>query len=250
MTLGSAPLSRESLLLDQLPEKFDPESIHHVRLDVSGHFFQVMLDEKKNEIKKTPCQNAHEISISVKNAKAEIVYFALTNGFEDLFERSDTNAVDNGFIVAHGTATLSIENKQLTIANHNEGDTIVIKGGTVKNFEFVSNVRLIETFAKNASFGFSIMTRDREPTRRFDILSTGEEYCLSDSMGGNKMALGKEYRSEEYRQFRFVRIGTSLRIESEDRFLGETAVDGSELLFGISCRNCSIGLDMVRCTEI
>ena len=77
-----------------------------------------------------------------------------------------------------------------------------------------------------------------------------EQAVLRDTLSGISLPLPASYQEEVHRQFRFLRFGSKLRIESEDRFLGELELDSNPTIVGIFTKGATVACEMFRWTPL
>ncbi len=233
-------------------------AIHLLRVEADEFRVRVSLDENllfDEMLEKVSSQ----IALTVKNVKAAFSGFALTEGFEDLFDWNDTEIERHGWRKSSDEAVLFIERQELILENRSETDVFLWKGGAHENFEFAANIRLVESFGADADFGFFLSEPSAVAdglTRRFGILSN----CLIDDLQPPATADGSDLRQidnlqpsaaindADLRQFRIIKFGEKLILQSEGKTLLETIAPKEDCRIAVFCRNSRIALEMVRLT--
>ncbi|HEX8737065.1 MAG TPA: glycoside hydrolase family 43 protein, partial [Pyrinomonadaceae bacterium] len=131
-----------------LAADFDFQAFHLLRVEVDYLGLKISLDENTIRFAKILESLAPQISLLSENSPAAFSGFALTSGFEDLFEDEDLEKRGWRRISAGGAAR--VEDKNLIIASLDESETILGKETSPDDFELALNFRLAETFGENS----------------------------------------------------------------------------------------------------
>ena len=232
-----------------LSDDFVPQAFHLLRVEVDGFYIKLSLDENTIRFEKLLEKSSTQIALIAEKMQAAFSGFALTEGFEDLFDRQDSETETCGWNNITGEGFCRIENQQLIFSNKSENDAILIKGAAHAEFEFVANVRLVETFGEKFDFGFLLLNQKAEIVSRFTINENeGKFYLMDDKY--SEYPLPKSFAPENYHQFRFLRSGAKLIFELEENVLGEISVPKSETKIGLFSKNSTVAFEMVRLTVL
>ncbi len=222
----------------ELPKDFNFSAIHLLRVEADGFRVKISLDERflfDEMLEKFSTQ----IALTAKNAKAAFSGFALTEGFEDLFDWKNAEIEQHGWRKSSDKAVWRIENQELIFENRSASEAFLTKGEEHKNFEFAANIRLLESFDASADFGFLLS----EPPAVAGGLSVGKQFSLLKS---NPPVTAET--SSDLRQFRIIKLGEKLIFQSEGINLLETAAPNENCRIAVFCKNSRIALEMVRLT--
>ncbi len=242
---------RKKQVLD-LPGDFSFDSFHLLRVEGDGAWVKALLDENTVRFEKllTNISTVSSgISLRAVNIKAAFAGFALTKGFEELFERHAADPEQRGWEKLTDAVAWRIEGQQLFLSSRDAAETIVSKGGFHKNYEFAANIRLV-SHESDPAFGFLLLNDEGEMIDRFSIEREGAVYCLLTETRQNRFPLPDNFAPADYHQFRFVRAGGTIRLQMEDVVIGETPVTEAKTRIGIFCQNSVIALDMARLTVL
>src|SRR5690606_27553092 len=150
-----------------------------------------------------------------------------TYGFEDRFERS-IESIRNDWTISGATEIAVSEACDLRVMSDNRGVATVTRGDAFDDFEFAVNIRTAEP---GATFGFVLVSFDLQ--REFRLTKLDSNFALLDNVSGEHLPLPVIYSPFEFRQFRFVRFGEDLFVESEDIVLGKIKLGRTAASAGI-----------------
>jgi GH43 family beta-xylosidase len=240
-----------------LSEDFDFQAFHLLRVEVDCLRLKISLDESAVRFEKILETGAPQISLFSENANAAFSGFALTAGFEDLFE--DANPEKRGWRKISAGGAARIEDKNLIIAGGSgENEAILCKEpSSPGDFELAINFRFMEeTFGENSRFGVHpAFVETAAETPFFSIEKSGEDWVLKTSGGGETFPLPKNFSPGVFHQFRFLKIRDKIVLRLESETLGivaappitAAAAAGEIALF---VRNASAVFDMVRVSAL
>lgn len=233
----------------ELSDYFIPQAFHLLRLEVDEFYLKFSLDENILRFEKLLEKSSTQIALIAEKTRAAFSGFALTEGFEDLFDRQDSEIETRGWKNITGEGICRIENQQLIFSNKSETDAILIKGAVYAEYEFAANIRLIETFGEKFDFGFLLLNQNSEIVSRFTIKKNKQNFYLIDD-ANSEYPLSKSFAPENYHQFRFFRLGEKLVFEMEENVLGEIFVPEGETKIGLFSQNSTVAFEMVRLTVL
>ena len=229
-----------------LPEDFNFDAFHLLRVEVDGFWVKISLDEDTlfaNDLQSF----SSEVILCAANVKAAFAGFALTKGFEDLFDRQGAGPEQFGWKNVAGNDG-EIKDRQLFLSSDHGKETALFKEGLYKDHEFSANVRLVESGEEGPAFGFLLLDEELKPAARISIQREGERWYVSAGGDGQKHYFPEDLSLLSYRQFRLLRIAGRLFFYIEDTFLGEALVPEGQFGAALFCRDSTIAFDMVRVT--
>jgi hypothetical protein len=130
------------------------------------------------------------------------------------------------------------------------GEGYVWKGEPTRSFDLTANVRTIQKEGPDAGFGFVFIDNNGGILRKLLVGTVDGQSVLRDTLSGISLPLPSSYQEEVHRQFRFIRLESKLRIESEDRFLGELEMDSNPTIVGIFTKGATVACEMIRWTPL
>ena len=232
----------------QFPDALDFSAFQHLRIEADGHFVRFKLNGVPLGAVSGLELTCDRLAIKTKSAEVEIRGFSLTPGYENLFERSGYSPRDAGWKTI-GPAELEVADGELLFSDAAGMSAAAWKGEYARAFEFVANIRSVGPAGDGSEFGFALITNE-EITRRYTVGRLQGGPVLSDTLSGTHLPLPSLYREESHRQFRFLRIGPRLRIESEECLIGELELDSKPAIIGILIKGAAVAVEMVRWTPL
>jgi len=231
-----------------LPPEFVLNSFHLLRVEVNGTWVKILLDENIVRFEKLLEKAPAGISLRAVYIKAAFSGFALTKGFEDLFEFSQAEPEQCGWQKLPDTGAWRIQGQELFLSSQDGSETIVSKGAFHKDYEFAANIRLIGSQDKNSAFGFLLLKNESEIISRFSIGWEGAYIYLLTGDKQTKFPLSEEFSLKDHHQFRFLCLKDRVSLQLDKIVLGEFSLEGEETKIAIFCQNSIIALDMARLT--
>ena len=251
----SAPDKNDQIVYD-LPTDFEASAVHLWRVEVDHQFVKIRLDEA-SFIWQKQLETAPTIfALETQNCQAAFSGFALTEGFENLFDERSHHSEPE--FAARGW---TIENKDSNpqvwkIADNllqcavDSGETRILKNNKFVNFEFVVNARLDNKIAPSGCYGFLLRGRESEIFLTIEN-DNAEQFLNVSTAGANKrFILPEDFAVGNFAQFRFRATGGSLILQLENSKLGEIEIDETEKQFGILVKDATASFDMARITVI
>jgi GH43 family beta-xylosidase len=231
-----------------LPEDFQSSAFHLLRIEVDGKFIKFALDEANFHFEKLLEHSSNRIALTAKNMRAGFSAFSLTEGFEDLFDWYGSEIQRRGWKKLSETIDCRVENGELLLSSRGQDETILTKGSVAENFEFMVNIRLVETFDENTSFGFLLLNEKDEEIERFVFEGEPENFYLSTGNGSQKFSLPVSFVPENYHQFRFLKLNEKIFLQLEEFDLGSISSANDKSKIALFCRSSSVAFEMVRLT--
>ena len=230
-----------------LPETLDFAAFQHLSIDVDGHFVKIRLNGLPLAVASSIELTCDRLFIVTRNASAEVRGATVTPGYEDRFERDGYVPANAGWKVV-GPAEVEVSSDELVIRNSTDVDAVIWKGEPAVSFEFAANIRAAAP--GSTGFGFAILDKSGQISRGFLVERLHGGLFLSDTLTGTYLPLPSSYKEENHRQFRFLMIGSLLRVESEECLLCELEVDSKPAIVGIFTKGASVAVEMVRWTPL
>jgi GH43 family beta-xylosidase len=231
-----------------LPADFDFHAFHLMRIGLDEHVLQVAIDEVVLKFEKMTAQPSNRIALLSENMQAAFSAFAMTKGFEDLFEWETAEAERRGWSRPTTDGEIRLENGHLIFAGPTEKDSWLVKGEAAAEFVFAANYRLVEKYDERAKFGFLVLDPDDRVEVRFSLVSENDRYALKSDRGPNLFPLPTNFDLTDYHQFSFVKSGDKMFFQMEEYVLGEIAVPATELKIGFFGQCATVALEAVRLT--
>jgi GH43 family beta-xylosidase len=224
---------------------FNSEVFHLLRVEVDGRFIRFSLDETMLQFERMLERSSTRLALTAGSARTTFSGFALTKGFEDLFDRPGS-AEDHGWKRIQGDGSFQIEGSELIVQS--AGEIFITKEEKHENYEFAVNIRSIEVPGGYECFGFILLGKNEKILQRFLVRrSEGIFYLDCD---GNKNVLPDSFNPMNYHQFRFLKTGERIIMQLEDKKLLEIPVTDAPTEVAIFCENTIVALDMVRLTVL
>jgi GH43 family beta-xylosidase len=249
--LSVSPLRREAIVswsgnTEALPlaSDFDPGVFHLLRVVADGRFIRFSLDESP-QFERMLERASTRLALMAENARTTFSGFALTKGFEDLFDRPGP-AEDHGWKRIRGDGSFRMEGKELVVKS--AGEIAIIKGGKHKNYEFAVNIRTAEVLDEQEGFGLILLGEDNRILQRYIVRRSNHSFYLD--AGDSKITLPDGFDPAKYHQFRFLKINERIILQMEDKELLETTETDTGSRVAIFCENAVVALDMVRLTVL
>ncbi len=234
----------------RLPAEFSASDFHLLRVEVDALYVKLSLDETVVRFEKLIGKSSVQIALVAENINAAFSGFALTEGFEDLFDWTDAEIEKHGWQKFTDKGVCRVENQQLFLINQDESETILIKGAAHKNFEFAVNLRLIETFGEKSEFGFLLLNNKTEIISRLKIRRGANNFYLSTENNSHEFSLPASFAPENFHQFRFLKLGEKIIFHLEETILGEIILPKSDLKIGLFGRDLTVAVEMIRLTVL
>lgn len=231
-----------------LAADFDFRAFHLLRVEVDCFSLKISLDENAFRFEKILEAHAPQISLFSENAAAAFSGFALTAGFEDLFE--DANFEARGWRKVSASGEARVEDKNLIITSRDDEETFFCKETAAGDFELAVNFRLLEAFGENFRLGFHTAFDETAGRAFFSIEKAGESWILKAGEGGETLALPENFSADVFRQLRFLKIKDKIVLQLETETLGIIDAPPDSGKIALSVRNASVAFDMARFTVL
>lgn len=233
----------------ELPEPLDLAAFQHLSIEADGHSVRISINGLRLKCATTLEFACDRFFIETRTAKIEVRGFALSPGFEDRFEREGMTVSEAGWNEI-GPADAEVAGGELRISSKGDKEGVIWRGDPSRSFDFAANIRSTGTETADAGFGFALLDERGIVSRKFVIGMVDGQSVLSDTLTGIHLPLPSSYQGESHRQFRFLKIDTRLRVETEECFLGELEMDSNPVTIGIFTKGASVAAEMVRWTPL
>jgi hypothetical protein len=233
-----------------LPGDFDSSVFHLLRVEADARFIKLSVDEANFRFEKILEKPATKIALGAEKIRAGFSAFALTEGFEDLFDWQSAEVERRGWSKLLETGECRVENGELFLANKSETDAVLTKGDAAENFEFALNIRLAESFGENAAFGFLLLNESNEKIERLTFEGEPENFYLSAGNASLKFSLPVGFMPENLHQFRLLKLNGKILLQLESIDLGEILLTDSPAKVALFCRNSAVAFEMARLTVL
>lgn len=232
-----------------LAEDFDFQAFHLLRVETDYSSVKITLDENIIRFEKYLESTATQISLFAEKSNAAFSGFALTDGFEDLFENDDLGK--KGWRKISETGDSRVENQNLIVSSVAEKETIFSKKVSANDYELAVNFRLEES-STGGAFGFYPAFAENERTPRCLFEQSNGAWTLTvENDGGTKsFGLPETFSLDVFRQIRFVKKGDKLFLLLETEILGMIEALPSSARIALTVKNSTVAFDMIRFTSL
>ena len=232
----------------QLPPDFEPQAYHLFRVEVDGRRVNVALDELAVRWSAQLDSQPDRIALCTESVAAAFAGFALTVGWQNLFDDQHASASDLGWQIAAGD--WRVESGQLRVAGGQE-PALIKKGTPLASYELVVNARLERATAPEASYGFypALATHDPGPLLKVERDGPGWALNCYTSIDVRAFPL-PGFDATVYQQFRFRKQDGRLAIQWEANDLGTIEVTSQTTQVGLYASGGPVVFDMVRVTAL
>ena len=231
-----------------LPEDFNFQAFHLLRVEVDCLWLKISLDENTICFEKSLESFAPQICLLTESSTAAFSGFALTAGFEDLFE--DSNLEKRGWRKLSENGEARVADKNLLLTSRDRSETIFYKEISARDFELAVNFRLVETFGENFRFGFCPAFAETAQAEFFSIEKTGGRWILKAGNSGETFALPESYAPDVFHQIRFLKVNDQIVLRLETETLGIISAPTLSTRIALSAQNASVAFDMIRLTVL
>lgn len=230
---------REELI--SLPPEFNVAAFHCVRVEVNGQSIRIKIDEGPVQWRGTLAEAARQIALVTDNARGDFAGFALTAGWEDLFEErleiTGWQSQSGAWMVADGE--LQQDNEQLEAA-------LLVKGPPLASYELVVNARLLGGAGGYGFFPAWSEANADAPLR----LERGADRWQLRVGEAQAFELPPEFDPSVWQMFRFRKQGGRLTIHWEAQELGTAACTEEPTRVALWTGRARAAFEMVRVTAI
>jgi GH43 family beta-xylosidase len=230
-----------------LSEDFDFHAFHLLRVEFDYSAVQITLDE--SVVYESFLENSGaQILLFAENTVAAFSGFALTEGFEDLFENDDLEK--KGWRKPSESGDFRVENQNLIVTSDCENEMILTKGIPAGDYNLAINFQLQQLFSGSGAFGFypSFSDTERTPCVLFEQSDGVWSLNIVNCDEPKTFALPEKFSPEVFRQIRFVKKSGKLFLLLENETLGMIDALSPLNSIALTVKNSSVAFDMIRLT--
>jgi GH43 family beta-xylosidase len=246
----SIVVNAEEKLRLTLPQDFLAQTFHLFRIEADGPRARVQVDQGALRWEGRLPEAARTVALVTKRASAAFAGFALTVGWQDLFEEPDEGtALPEGWQVHSGDWSLSAGQLQ---QRDPLAEALLVKPLPTDSFELILNARLAAVGGTQAGYGVWFSSGDRTANLSLTIRRVGDHWSLVAERAGvmHTFALPDQFDPGEFHQFRLRKAGNALQLSLALQSLGEVECESGITLLGLVCRQAEAAFDMVRVTAL
>ena len=226
-----------------LPTAFLANAIHLIRLEANHSTLEISLDDmllfRIEDIDQPPST----IALAADSADAAFSGFALTEGFEDLFE----NGQISGWKPLNDNGECHARNVELLISNNGDPETVAVKMKPTSEYDFAANMRL-DNDSDNAKWGIVLIDQNQNEQCRIDI--DGKACQIKLGRKSQKLKMPPEFAPGNTHQLGILIKDGNMTVRLEDLVLGKFAAPKTETALGIFCTNATVAVEMARLTVL
>ncbi|MBS1795573.1 MAG: glycoside hydrolase family 43 protein [Acidobacteria bacterium] len=240
---------RERAETAALDGDFDFRAFHLLRLEADHRSLKIRLDGRLLREAATAAA-PRRVSFFSEDCRAAFSGFALTPGFENLFEADDLTAA--GWTRAAKTGSYEIANRNLILTARAGKNAALQKEADFENYELVFNVAFVKIFDGRFRFGFSLHDGERRPAHVFSLVRLNDVWMMEveDPAKITSCILPVDFSVKTFRQFGFVKTDgrMHIRMETEKICTVDAVEKTSKIVFFVE--NASAAIDMIRVTAL
>lgn len=214
----------------------------NLRVDVNGTNITVDVNESLLHIESVLPLPPSRFALTANSSEAAFSAFALTRGFEDLFDTPRESVEGYGWEIIRGGGSCEIRDQEL-IMDGRAGEIAIAKGTLYVDYEMAVNIRLIEDGGAGSTCGFEI----DHGLGKWLKIEIAERAIRSE---GFVFELPESFDPANYHQFRIIVRNGTVRMQMEDLEIGTFAAPDGPSRTNIFCEESVVALDMVRLTDL
>jgi GH43 family beta-xylosidase len=225
----------------ELPAEFDWNAPHRLRFEADYRRLTIELDQIQRFDTFLPVPMT-SVSICSENQSIELSSYQLTEGFEELFETSDS-LTDNGWEINSDIGHRIVGGELIF---ESRGSLVMRKHPALESCEFAANFRLIETDSIKGEFGLSLRNGEQEILRytvdcENSVLKINADVVRTLPGGVNL---------RDYHQVRVIKKERSSLCYFDDMLIAEVTtapIAADSFIFG---EDVQLAIEMIRVTAI
>jgi GH43 family beta-xylosidase len=229
-----------------LPGGFAPERFQLLRAEVDGPRVRLALGEGRPQWCGRCAAGPVHVALRTSGRAAAFAGFALTPGFEDLFDEPEDAPEDLGWA---GSVGWTIAEGELCHREGADGAALFKCHGLV-DYELVVNARAL---AGEGPYAYGIhpaATGDGPgPLLAVERGNSGWEAVWRDEAGERRTVLGTRFDPASHQQWRFTRRGARLEVACESYPVGAFALTAPSTQVGLAAYGPA-AFEMVRATAL
>jgi Beta-xylosidase len=229
----------------KLSENFQPDSVHLIRVELNEQLLKISLDGLFLFSVIIMDPTAKKIALATNNVEAAFSAFALTEGFEDLFETDD----NSGWRVLDNEGTCFVEDQKLIVSSIGNRETRAIKMRASREYDFAADIRLAK-YDDEFSWGFVLIGANGKEQRRIEINSDGTASRVNAGKTSKNLKFPDRFEAVDLHQFSVLIKDGQMIVRLEDIILGKLAAPRDETSFGVFCKNATVAVGAARLTTL
>lgn len=229
-----------------LPENFNPRAFHLLRIEVDNLYVSVVFGNELVRWEKTLEKKSDSVSLITQNTVAAFSGFALTEGWENLFDDNEINLSDLGW---QSDSIWRVEDKELVCKIEENRFALINKNIEFDSYEFTVNARVK---SEQGNYGFyPALLHDN-----YGILVTVERddshwvLIVQSETHSEIFPLPENFDATIHQQLRFRKTGGHLYISHEAFEICEIEVPYKPTHIGLYSLKGAAAFDMVRVTRL
>jgi hypothetical protein len=237
-----------------LPQGFDPNAYHLLRIEVDKQFVHLTLDDvavrRQTELSILAGLSS-SVALVTRDMAAAFAGFEITVGWEDLFLWQDHGLAEHGWQTDASNDIWHLLDQQLWCTS-TASKSLITKGPALESYEMVVNAKLCDDKADGGGYGFYPAMGAENPGPLITVERTGEGWAvvLNESVVKRTFPLPEEFDPSTYQQFRFRKRQGRLTLQWEASVLGEAEASITATQVGLYVDRAVAAFDMVRVTNI
>lgn len=232
-----------------LPKTFNPSAFHLMRVEADGLSLRIAIDEANFRFEKLLENASTQIAFVAEKMRAGFSGFALTAGFEDLFDWPDAAQTEKrGWEMRGPAGATKLAQQALTLSAQSGEEASIVKGALSVNFEFAVNIRF--QMRDGAFAGFAVCSENGEIAARVSLAFSGDRHHLVVEDENEKFPLPESFAPENFHQFRFTKTGDKISIALDETDLGEFNVPAAKARIGLFARAADLDIEAARLTVL
>lgn len=237
-----------------LPQGFDPNAYHLLRIEVDKQFVQLTLDDvavrRQTELSILAGLSS-TVALVTREMAAAFAGFELTVGWEDLFLWQDQGLAEHGWQTDASSDIWHLQDQQLWCTN-SASKSSVTRGPALESYEMVVNAKLYDDKTAEGCYGFypAMGAENSGPLINAERTGEGWSLVLHEPSSKRTFPLPGDFDPGTYQQFRFRKWQGRLTLQWEAIMLGEAEVAVTATQVGLYVDRAVAAFDMVRVTSI
>jgi GH43 family beta-xylosidase len=235
-----------------LPQNFDMNVYHHLRVESNGLLTRIVLDDNLLRWEGRTKIQAQSIALWTENAGAEFAGFALTHAWQDLFTQPYSSPYSLGWHIEPTDKTWEIRDQYLWHSDAQKLGSVITKGPVPENYELAVNAKLFSEAGADKGYGFLPLLNVEGVGPLFTIEKIKNSWALRCERAEfpRIFPLPADFDPYRYQQFRFRRLDGELTIQHESSVLGRIELSEMATQIGLYASGVIAAFDMVRVTAI
>lgn len=234
-----------------LPDDFNMEVYHLLRVEVGGAQVRVALDERPVKWEYKPDVQWESVALFTSYASAAFRGFALTRGWQDLFMEAQSSPGLLGWKANDEDGRWRVAENQLWHSGSDKLDSVITKEALAGAYELVVNAKIFGDITADGCFGF-LPALEGQSGPLLSVVRIGEGWILrcERSASNSDFYLPDDFDPFVYNQFRFRKQNEQLLVQYESQVIGAIVVPKTAKRVGLYASGLVVAFDMVRVTAL